>query len=169
MRRPMPTLSPRASASPERHVAELGHHAGIACSRAVHPRARPPSSSACALSSTTRKHFCVVFSCTGHCHDESDSLPHTGTCAVCGKLSDLSCPAPVQENTAQKVINYMRLGDTTGRQPHIVMQGERVGRARGDPDEGRDRHDGPAQWWAGVAAVGPLRVRHGRLSYPVPS
>ena len=44
-----------------------------------------------------------VFSCTGHCHDESDSLRHTGTCAVCRKLSDLSCLSPVQENTRAQV------------------------------------------------------------------
>ena len=40
--RPMPALSPRASASPKRHVAELWHHAGIARGRADHPRARAP-------------------------------------------------------------------------------------------------------------------------------
>ena len=31
------------------------------------------------------------------------------------------------------------------RQPHKVMQGERVGRACGEPDGERDRHDGLAQ------------------------
>ena len=150
----MPTLTPRALASPERHVAELGHHAGTARSRAVHPRARPPSSSACALSSTTRKHFCGVFSCTGHCHDESDSLPHTGTCAVCGKLSDLSCLSPVQENTPQKCTTLL-----TGAEDGGAAVGLHDGRGRGlgARGAGLDEHDGLARL---SAAEGRGRARN---------
>ena len=43
--RPMPALSPPASASPKRHGVELGHHNCASGSRAVDPRARPPCSS----------------------------------------------------------------------------------------------------------------------------
>ena len=43
--RPMPALSPPASASPKRHGVELGRHSRASRSRAVDPRARSPCSS----------------------------------------------------------------------------------------------------------------------------
>ena len=111
-----------------------------------------------------------VFSCTGHCHDESDSLPHTGTCAVCGKLSDLSCLSPVQENTPQKCTTLL-----TGAEDGGAAVGLHDGRGRGlgARGAGLDEHDGLARLSAAEGRGGP---REGPqctgacvFSYPVPS
>ena len=45
------------------------------------------------------------------------------------------------------------------------MQGERVGRACGEPDGGRDRHDGLAQPCAVELTERPLRSREYRISF----
>ena len=45
------------------------------------------------------------------------------------------------------------------RQPCCSVLGEPVGRPGGEPDGGRDQHDGLARWWAGVATDRPPRAR----------
>ena len=45
----------------------------------------------------------------------------------------------------QEVLTSSALLAVGRRQLHKVMQGERVGRACGEPDGERDRHDGLAQ------------------------
>ena len=67
------------------------------------PTAAPPSSAPV----NGCEHFCKHFSCTGHCHDTSDSLRHTAHVPVCRKLSDSSWQWPVQEKTAHKCLRVV--------------------------------------------------------------
>ena len=51
----------------------------------------------------------------------------------------------------EKVHALTAVGMPTARQPCCSVLGEPVGRPGGEPDGGRDQHDGLARWWAGVA------------------
>ena len=97
----------------------------------------------------------------------SAELQHSGPCPECCKLAASSIREAAGTWHASQSITSCASVTPTARQPHKVMPGERVGRARGEPDGGRDRHDGPAAWCAGVATVGPLRAREHRLSFSV--
>ena len=94
---------------------------------------------------------------------------HSLTCTECAR-DELGMVAPsMRYQIALESITSCASVAPTARKPHKVMQGERVGRACGEPDGERDRHDGLAQ---------PRAVRHageaGNLanttffSYPVP-
>ena len=99
-------------------------------------------------------HFCAVFSCTGQCQDESNSLRHRGTCAACRKLSDSSCLSPVQENTTQNSTTSLTAAEDGGA---AVGLHDGRGRGLGARGAGLDEHDGLARL---SAAEGRGRARN---------
>ena len=58
---------------------------------------------------------------------------------------------PSEQGVTRKVMIFLHIVDADGRQPCWVMPRERVGRVRGEPDEGRGRHDSLARLSAAVA------------------
>ena len=99
-------------------------------------------------------HFFANYSCSGHCHVKTGSLPHTRTCAVCGKLSDSSWPSPVQEELTHNSITSL-----TGAEDGGAAVGLHDGRGRdlGARGAGLDEHDGLARL---SAAEGRGRARN---------
>ena len=103
--------------------------------------------------------LCANSACSGHSHDETDTLPHSGVCAECGKVPALCTASPVQEEFTLKVMTLSASWAPTADQPHIVVLGEPVGRGADVPDEGRDRHDGRARPRAEERTERALRAR----------
>ena len=58
-----------------------------------------------------------------------------------------------------QVMTMCRTVPTAAECPPVVVLGERVGRGQGEPDGGRDRHDGRARPRAEAAAAGVVGTR----------
>jgi hypothetical protein len=119
----------------------------------------------CAVCARARVRFCLNSSCSGLSHDTTDSLPHTGTCPVCGKLSDSSCLLPVQEEFAQKCMTACVSAQDGG-----TAVGPHDGRGRGGGVRGAelDEYDGLARLSAAVPTARVAGARDGILfSYRV--
>ena len=138
------------------HGAELGHHVRAARGRCGHARARLPRCSACPRCSCAR--ICTSRGAEYHCGGSPRWFAcwrHSLVCAECRAVQASAWHARDGTRTHRAGSRGRASVAAMARQPCCSVLGEPVGRPGGEPDGGRDQHDGLARWWAGVATDRP--------------